>query len=154
MRLTLGNWTKEGGSRLVNPACWLLLGALVTATPAAGQSTAKKPGLIRDTGVAEGKEESEASKEKHYNPMMAEKSVKIGDFYLKRKNYDAAIQRYMEALEYQPNRIEAFEALGRAYERKGDRGKAAAVYKDFVDKFPSSPKVAEFRTKIARLEKK
>jgi hypothetical protein len=28
------------------------------------------------------------------------------------------------------------------------------VYKDFVDKCPSSPKVAAFRTKIARLEKK
>jgi regulator of sirC expression with transglutaminase-like and TPR domain len=60
----------------------------------------------------------------------------------------------MEALEYQPNRIEAFEALGRAYEKKGDPEKAVTVYKDFVDKFPSSPKVAAFRTKIARLEKK
>jgi tetratricopeptide (TPR) repeat protein len=132
----------------------LFLGVLVTAMPAAGQSTAKKPGLIRDTAVAEGKEEAAASKEKNYNPMLAEKSVKIGDFYLKKKNYAAAIQRYLEALEYQPNRIEAFEALGRAYEKKGDPGKAVALYKDFVDKFPSSPKVAEFRTKIARLEKK
>ncbi len=127
---------------------------LFPASRADGQASAKKPGLIRDTAVAEGKEDPETAKTKVYNPMMAEKSVKIGDFYLKRKNYDAAIKRYQEALEYQPNRIEAFAALGRAYEKKGEPQKAIAVYKDFLDKFPSSPKAAEFRDKIARLEKK
>lgn len=132
----------------------LLVFLLFAAPPASGQSGAKKPALIRDTSVAEGKEDPETAKAKIYNPLMAEKSVKIGDFYLKRKNYDAAIQRYQEALEYQPNRIEAFVALGRAYEKKGDPQKAVAVYRDFLEKFPSSPKAAEFRARIARLETK
>jgi len=118
------------------------------------QSPPRKPALIRDTAVADGKEDAEAAKKKLYNPMMAEKSVKIGDFYLNKKNYDAAIQRYQEALEYQPNRIEAFEALGRAYEKKGEKDKALAVYKDFIEKYPASPKVAEFRSKMAKLQKK
>lgn len=136
------------------PALYFLIFALSAAAPASGQAQAKKPALIRDTSVAEGKEDPETAKAKIYNPLMAEKSVKIGDFYLKRKNYDAAIQRYREALEYQPNRIEAFVALGRAYEKKGDPQKAVAVYRDFLEKFPSSPKAAEFRARIARLEKK
>jgi tetratricopeptide (TPR) repeat protein len=122
--------------------------------PALAQTSARKPSLIRDTGVAEGKEDPEASKAKVYNPMEAERSVKIGEYYFKRKNYDAAIARYLEALEYQPNRIEAFEALGRAYEKKGDLAKALALYKDFVDKYPSSPKAADFQSRITRLEKK
>jgi len=136
------------------PALCFLIFALLAAAPASGGAQAKKPALIRDTSVAEGKEDPETAKAKLYNPLMAEKSVKIGDFYLKRKNYDAAIQRYQEALEYQPNRIEAFVALGRAYEKKGDPQKAVAVYRDFLEKFPSSPKAAEFRARIARLEKK
>lgn len=136
-------------------ACFsLLILAPFAALPARGQSEAKKPALIRDTSVAEGKEDPETAKKKIYNPLMAEKSVKIGDFYLKRKNYDAAIRRYQEALEYQPNRIEAFAALGRAYEKKGDPQKAIAVYRDFLEKFPSSPKAGEFRSRIATLEKK
>jgi tetratricopeptide (TPR) repeat protein len=65
------------------------------------QTPPNRPALIRDTDKAEGKEE-EATKEKTYNPMEAEKSVKIGDFYFKKKNYNAAIQRYMEALDYHP----------------------------------------------------
>ena len=135
--------------RFVFWACLLLINAALVA-----RSGQRKPVLIRDTAVAEGKEDAEAAKEKVYNPLMAEKSVKIGDFYLKKKNYNAAIQRYREALEFQPNRIEAFEALGRAYEKKGDTDSAAAVYKDFLNKFPTSPKADDFRSRLAKIEKK
>jgi outer membrane protein assembly factor BamD (BamD/ComL family) len=134
--------------------CLLLINAAVLPQPGLSRSGQRKPALIRDTAVAEGKEDAEAAKAKAYNPLMAEKSVKIGDFYLKKKNYDAAIQRYREALEYQPNRIEAFESLGRAYEKKGDVVSAASVYKDFLDKFPSSPKADDFRSRLAKLERK
>jgi outer membrane protein assembly factor BamD (BamD/ComL family) len=134
--------------------CLLLISAALVPQGGPARSGQRKPALIRDTAVAEGKEDAEAAKEKVYNPLMAEKSVKIGDFYLKKKNYNAAIQRYKEALEYQPNRIEAFEALGRAYEKKGDTVSAAAVYKDFLNRFPSSPKADDFRSRLAKLEKK
>ncbi len=132
---------------------WLIPAVLLTAVIAAPQSQ-HRPGLIRDTDAAEGKDEPTVEPEKAYDPIMAEKIVKIGDFYLKRKNYEAAIQRYLEALQYQPNRVEAFEALGRAYEKQGDTAKAAEVYKDFISKNPDSPKTPEFRAKLAKLEKK
>jgi outer membrane protein assembly factor BamD (BamD/ComL family) len=135
-------------------ACLLFISVSLFPPPGLGRSGQRKPALIRDTAVAEGKEDADAAKEKAYNPLMAEKSVKIGDFYLKKKNYDAAIQRYREALEYQPNRIEAFEALGRAYEKKGDTVSAATVYKDFLNKFPSSPRADDFRSRLAKIEKK
>lgn len=117
------------------------------------QTPPNRPALIRDTDKAEGKEE-EATKEKSYNPMEAEKSVKIGDFYFKKKNYSAAIQRYLEALEYHPTLSVAYESLGRAYEKSNNFEKALQVYRDYVEKNPTSGKVAEFQSKIARLEKK
>ena len=116
-------------------------------------SQAKKPALIRDTEKAEGKEESEETKEKPFNPHEAEKSLKIGDFYFKKKNYEAAIQRYLEAIQYQPTLVAGYEALGRAYERNGEGEKAATVYKDFIQKNPSSPRVTDFQSKIQRLTK-
>lgn len=134
---------------------WLIPAVLLTAVIASPQSRSQRPGLIRDTDTAEGKDDEPAVEaEKAYDPLMAEKIVKIGDFYLKRKNYTAAIQRYLEALQYQPNRTEAFEALGRAYEKQGDTAKAAEVYRDFISKNPDSPKTPEFRAKLAKLEKK
>src|SRR3954447_3378662 len=39
---------------------------------------------------------------KKWDPHKAEKDVEVGDYYLKRKNFVAAINRYREALEYKP----------------------------------------------------
>ena len=114
----------------------------------------RKPGLIRDTAVAEGKETNEEAEPKERNPLLAEKNVKIGDFYYKRKNYKAAIQRYLEALEYQPNLIEAYEALAQTYEKNDQTEKAIDTYKDFLKKYPDSPKSSDFRSKLSKLEQK
>ncbi len=118
------------------------------------QQPSRKPALIRDTDTAEGKDQPDANLPKEINPLLSEKSLKIGDFYYKKKNYVAAIQRYKEAIEYQPDHVEAYEALSRAYEKNGEQSKALDVYKDFIQKNPDSPKVAEFRSRLARLEKK
>ena len=117
------------------------------------QNRSNKPGLIRDTDTAEGKEEA-PPKEKTYDPMEAEKSVKIGNFYFKKKNYSAAIQRYLEALDYQPSLMVAYDNLGRAYEKNNNHEKALQVYRDYIQKNPSSEIVSEFTSRIARLEKK
>ncbi len=124
--------------------------------PAFSQShNSRRPELIRDTDAAEEEETAaDATKPKEQNPMLAEQNVNIGDFYLKKKNYDAAIQRYLEAIEYQPNLIRAYEALARAYEKKGEPAKAINTYKDFIQKNPDSAKSAAFRTRLAKLEKK
>ena len=132
---------------------WILVGILAALIPAAPQSRSQKPALIRDTDKAEGKDEEEATKEKPFNPLEADRCLKVGDYYFKRKNYDAAIQRYMEALEYQPNRFDAYEALGRAYEKQGAREKALRVYQDFLQKYPESPRAKEFKEKADRLQK-
>src|SRR5688572_10765276 len=132
----------------------VLLLLLLVETSGWGQSKGGRPALIRDTDVAEGKEEAEVSKEKPFNPLEAEKSIKVGDFYFKKKNYLAAIQRYLEALQYQPNLLKGYEALGKAYEKQKSFDKAVEIYKDFIRKNPSSPKVPEFQALVAQLEKK
>jgi len=137
---------------------WVVLSLVLVfsqvANSAFPQTRSKRPELIRDTGTAEGKNEAEASKEKSYNPLAAEQSIKVGDFYFKKKNYGAAIQRYLEALQYQPNLVRAHEALAKAYERKGEIDKALDVYKQFLEKNPSSPKAPDFRSRITELEKR
>ncbi len=131
---------------------WCLGAPLVPATIHA-QTRAQKPVLIRDTDAAEGKETPDVPKEKEYNPELAAKAVRIGDYYFKRKNFDAAIERYLEAMQYQPELAEAFENLGKTFEKKGDTVKAEQVYRDFINKNPKSPKVPEFKSKLAKLEK-
>ena len=38
-----------------------------------------------------------------WDPHRAAKNIEVGDFYLKRKNYSAALDRYREALVYKDN---------------------------------------------------
>ena len=133
----------------------LIFDALIIAAIGFAQELPKKPPvLIRDTDVAEGKTDAETAKKKEYSPAKAQEDLKVGDYYYKQGNYAAAISRYQEAIEYQPNLVEAFASLGRAYEKRGDKEKALAVYKTFLKNFPDSPKAQEFQTLCAKLEKK
>jgi tetratricopeptide (TPR) repeat protein len=115
--------------------------------------TRKPPTIIRDTGVAEGKEDAETSVKKEYNPALAQDNLEKGKFYLKNGNYDAAISRFQDAIEYHPKLVEAYDALGRTYEKKGDRQKAIGAYKTFLDLNPGAPEIAEFKSRIQQLEK-
>ncbi len=137
----------------------LFLPALALSSVA--QPLPQRPELIRDTDVAEGKEDTDVAKPKEYNPLQGEKSYKIGNFYYKKKNYIAAIDRYLEALEYNPKLkdahkalAKAYEKLARDYEKKGEIDKAIDTYEEFISNNPESSKSSEFRTKLAKLKQK
>jgi len=125
--------------------------SLPACPPAAAQSSApRQPELIRDTDVAD---DADVSVIKEPDPALSEKNLSVGDFYFKRKNYEAAIGRYAEAIEYQPDSTRAYDSLARAYEKIEEHGKAIDTYKRFIEKNPNSPKIAEFQSKISKLEK-
>jgi tetratricopeptide (TPR) repeat protein len=114
----------------------------------------KQPELIIDTDIAEETEKIEEKISKERDPKKAEEIIDIGNHYLRQKNYFAAIQRYLEALEYQPDSFRAHEALGRAYEKNGDTSKALELYNKFLEENPNSPKSLGFKARIAKLTKK
>ena len=128
---------------------------LLPIQPVAAQSASRKPpALIRDTDTAEGKESADVSTSKELDPILSEQNLNIGNFYFKKKNYAAAIRRYLEAIEYQPDSIRAYDALTRAYEKDNQPDKAIAAYKQFIEKYPNSPKCLEFSARLTKLENK
>jgi outer membrane protein assembly factor BamD (BamD/ComL family) len=134
--------------------CCVLLPAAPILPGFVQPQNSRRPEIIRDTDVAEEAEATDVSKPKELNPLLAEQNINVGDFYFKRKNYDAAIQRYLTALEHKPDSVKAYDALARAYEKIGDISKAKETCRDFLQKYPDSPKSSEFRSKLAKLEKK
>jgi tetratricopeptide (TPR) repeat protein len=139
--------SRLGGFRI----CFLLSSLAVSGL--AQQAPPKKiPAIIRDTAVAEGKADAEATVKKEFSPVLAEKSLNIGKFYFKSGNYEAAILRFLDAIEYHPSLVEAYDALGRTYEKKGDFGKALAAYRDCIKNNPDSPKLSDFKKRSERLE--
>lgn len=85
------------------------------------------------------------------------KSTEVGDFYLRRKSYRAALSRYKEAVETDPYYPQAYLGLGKVYDRLGLRQKALENYQKYLDLLPSSKEAEEAREvhkAIARLKKK
>jgi tetratricopeptide (TPR) repeat protein len=85
----------------------------------------------------------------------ASKSVEIGDFYLKRKKYKAALSRFQEALQTDPHYAPAYRELGKVYERMGFWQKSLDSYRKYLDELPSAKDAREAKDihkSIARLQ--
>ena len=87
-----------------------------------------------------------------YDPLRAEKSVEIGTFYLKRGNYDAAIERFQDATRFQPKLARPYALLGEAYERKGEADNAAAAYRKYLEVHRTAPDREKILKRIEKLE--
>ncbi|HEV8384344.1 MAG TPA: tetratricopeptide repeat protein [Candidatus Acidoferrales bacterium] len=89
-----------------------------------------------------------------FEPFKAEKSVEIGMFYLKKKNYDAAIERFLDAVRYKPGFARPHYLLGRAYEGKRDYEDAIIHYNAYLEILPQADNAKQVRQRIAQLTRK
>ena len=89
-----------------------------------------------------------------WNPHKAQKDVEVGEFYMKRKNYRAAEDRFREALTYKPGDAIATYRLAEVLDAQGQSEEAVKNYEAYL-KIPSSGKFApEAKRALARLEAK
>jgi tetratricopeptide (TPR) repeat protein len=89
-----------------------------------------------------------------FDPLHAERSIEVGTFYLKKGNYEAAIDRFLDATQLQPKLAKPWRLLGEAYEKKHEDGRAIESYKKYLDLFPGAEDAAKVQKRIASLEEK
>ena len=89
-----------------------------------------------------------------FDPLHAGRSLDIGTFYLKKGAYDAAIDRFVEASNYQPTLAAPWRLLGEAYEKKREYAKAVESYNKYLQILPHAPDEAKTRKTISELEEK
>jgi tetratricopeptide (TPR) repeat protein len=88
-----------------------------------------------------------------WNPMKAMKDVEVGDFYFKRKNYKAALERYKEALFYKDNDAIASLRLAECQEKLGDKAEAKKYYDQYLKILPDGEFAKEAHAGLERLGK-
>jgi len=86
-----------------------------------------------------------------WDPHRAAKSVEVGDFYFKRKNYRAAEDRYREALRYKDNDAVATLRLAVCLEKLGILDDARVEYESYLKILPHGPQAVEAQKAIDRL---
>jgi tetratricopeptide (TPR) repeat protein len=87
-----------------------------------------------------------------WDPHRAAKSVEVGDFYFKRKNYRAAEERYREALRYKDNDAVATIRLAECLEKLGIMDDARSEYESYLKILPHGPQAGDAQKALARLK--
>lgn len=118
-------------------AC-LLLGAAVWA-----QNKGQKPPEPPE------EDESYAPKEYSFNPLQAAKELKVGNFYFKKGNYQAAAARFREATKWNPSFAEAYLRLGEALEKSKKPEAAKDAYRKYLELEPDGKQAKHVRRKLA-----
>ena len=100
----------------------------------------------------EGKPSADDVQEFHpWNQLKALKDVEVGDFYFKRKNYRAALDRYKEALYYKQNDAIATFRAAQCQEKLGSVAEALANYQAYLRILPEGPFASDAQKSIERL---
>ena len=88
-----------------------------------------------------------------WDPHKALKDIEVGDFYFKRKNYRAALDRYREALYYKDNDALATFGMAQCQEKLGLVDEARNSYQGYLKILPHGPLAAEAQKGIERVTK-
>jgi Tfp pilus assembly protein PilF len=88
-----------------------------------------------------------------WDPLRAEKAIEVGRYYMKKKNYDAAIDRFKEAIIARPDYALPHKLAAEAYEKKRANEEAVEFYEKYLEILPQAPDADAIRGKIAELKK-
>jgi len=87
-----------------------------------------------------------------WDPHKAAKSIEVGDFYFRRKNYRAAEGRYRDALGYKENDAVATIRLAVCLEKLGVLDDARLEYESYLKILPHGPEAEQAQRAIDRLK--
>src|SRR5438552_16768375 len=86
-----------------------------------------------------------------WDPHKAAKDIEVGDFYFKKKNYRAALERYKEALVYKPNDALANFRMGECLEKLKQPEEARVHYEQYLKILPHGPLALEAEKALRKL---
>jgi tetratricopeptide (TPR) repeat protein len=88
-----------------------------------------------------------------WDPLRAEKDLEVGQYYMKKGDVDAAIDRFQDATTAKPGYAIPFRFLGEAQEKKGLKKQAIKSYQRYLDLYPHAEDGDKVRKKIDKLYK-
>jgi len=89
----------------------------------------------------------------HLGPAARGKRHEVGQYYMKKGDVDAAIDRFQDATVAKPGYAIPFRYLGEAQEKKGLKKQAIKSYRRYLDLIPHAEDGDKVRKKIDKLYK-
>jgi Flp pilus assembly protein TadD len=117
-----------------------------------GESSSKDSQIDFTAGPPPSAPENPATENVNYDPHRAAKDLEVGNYYLKQKNYRAALERFHDALLYKPDDAEATYGLAVTQERMDLFSLAYNNYSKYLELLPEGPRAKEAEEGRARME--
>jgi tetratricopeptide (TPR) repeat protein len=110
-----------------------------------------------NSGVVESNPEDEPTggdvTEMHpWNPYRAAKDDEVGEFYMKRKNYRAALARYQDALIWKEKDAVANFRMAQCYEKLDQPADAIPHYEEYLKILPDGPYAKDAHKALEKLK--
>ena len=84
------------------------------------------------------------------NPMEAERSMRVGTFYMHKGKFHAALERFQLATKYNPGSADAYFKVGEAEERLKNADAAKIAFQKVVQLAPNTKLAQEAQKKIGK----
>jgi tetratricopeptide (TPR) repeat protein len=88
-----------------------------------------------------------------WDPLRAEKDLEVGQYYMRKGDLDAAIDRFQDATTAKPGYAIPFRFLAEAQEKRGLKKQAIKSYQRYLDLYPHAEDGDKVRKKIDKLYK-
>jgi tetratricopeptide (TPR) repeat protein len=124
---------------------------------AAASISAQNPSILKrttSTATETDPEVSESNTAPEWDPLKANKDIEVGTFYMKKGDYDAAIDRFEEAARLHPGLALPYLKLGETYEKTKNLPKAVEAYESYLKTYQKAPDAKDVQKKIQDLQKK
>jgi tetratricopeptide (TPR) repeat protein len=115
------------------------------APPSAAKKTAPKTSKDNAT--------QSAPDQPTWDPLRAEKDLEVGQYYMRKGDVDAAMDRFQDATLAKPGYAVPFRFLGEAQEKKGLKKPAIKSYQRYLELYPRAEDGEKIRKKIEKLYK-
>jgi len=86
-----------------------------------------------------------------WDPLRADKDLEVGQYYMRKGDVDAAMDRFEDAILAKPGYALPFRYLGEAQEKKGLKRYAIKSYSRYLDLYPHAEDKAKVEKKIEKL---
>ncbi|MBV9761604.1 MAG: tetratricopeptide repeat protein [Acidobacteriaceae bacterium] len=93
-------------------------------------------------------DESVAPEKFPLDPLESDRNVRVGNYYWRKGNYRAALQRYERATKYNPSSADAFFKVGEAEEKLKNKDAAKTAFQRVIQISPDSKTAHEAKKKL------
>lgn len=99
-------------------------------------------------------DKSDPNQPQVYDPYHARKAMEVGEYYLRKGDPEAALDRFQDAIKYKYDFARPRLLIAEIYEKRHDDAQAIHYYSEYLRILPQAPDAKKIKERIEKLSKR